>query len=235
MNRMNLSKRPTLVRRAIALLGFTITVALAAGLGLRAIASDRSASAAELIPAMQGDRELSVERSGIRVTVTDYYRQDESFVVDVCYDTLDSGDWNIWLPEVSLRYGQHEVNDNLVSEGLFLREIPAVGGMKGMRCNRVTFVETPDSTAAPEFVFTINKIGPEPREGDACGSYGELVQGEMDRRGLDIQIGCITEPGMSGLVAETIPPGMSREEVERIIHSDEFFNITGPWVFTLRP
>jgi hypothetical protein len=191
--------------------------------------------------------------NGIEVTATNFRREGSQVKADVCFVTLDNSDWIIW--SVSLKYAKNgkptEVSD-FGTTPIELREFPVNGqqrvitfgaggeknvhsepaatGQMGRRCDTLYF-EVPVEADLSNLNLTIHSIGASPDEGEACTFYLDKVQKALDVRKTGIKLQCTEESWGSSVTVVSKPASMSQEEADRIVFSDEFFTIKGPWTF----
>jgi hypothetical protein len=57
------------------------------------------------------------------------------------------------------------------------------------------------------------------------------IQQVLNERGIAIQLTCVDSAGMQVMQIVSKPDTMSQEEAERIVFSDEFYTVKGPWSF----
>jgi hypothetical protein len=192
--------------------------------------------------------------NGLEVTATNFRKEEGRLKADLCFVLRDNSDWVIWKP--SLTYTQNgkeiELSDNYGSMPIELRGFPvngqqrvitflasgekeihsepAAAGQMGRRCDTLYF-EVPAEADLSNFSLVIHSIAAQPREGETCDFYLNKVQKALDDRKTGIKIQCTEESTGSGATVVSKPTSMSQEEAEKIVSSDEFFTVKGPWTF----
>ncbi len=58
------------------------------------------------------------------------------------------------------------------------------------------------------------------------------IQQVLQQRGIAIELACPDVNGTPTMQIVSRPPDMTQEQAEQIVYSDEFYSISGPWVFT---
>lgn len=164
--------------------------------------------------------------SGIEVRMDRAWRDGKNVNANVCFTLPDSSDWSIW--KASLSYGGQvlqEYGTTLAS----LQE--AANGQPGLRCDTLTFVVPPDADLSAA-VITIDAIAASPRGDDYCTVYMPKIQQTLAERGIGITLECTDVGGMLSMQITSIPAGMTQEQAEQIVYSDEFYTVKGPWAFS---
>lgn len=164
--------------------------------------------------------------SGIEVRMDRASVDGKNVNADVCFSLPDSSDWGI--SSASLNYGGtilQEYGTTLVS----LQE-PA-NGQAGLRCDTLTFVVPPDADLT-NATIVIDAIAATPREGEYCSVYMPKIQQAMIERGTGIVVDCLDVNGVLTMQITSISPGMTQEQAEQVVYSDEFYSIRGPWSFS---
>jgi hypothetical protein len=62
--------------------------------------------------------------------------------------------------------------------------------------------------------------------------YMPKIQQILLERGIGIVLDCVDVGGTLSMQITSIPPGMTQEQAEQIVYSDEFYAIKGPWAFS---
>ncbi len=241
-------------RWALALLA----LALAIGLAVRAWSQEGSAQAQQASPAraaaegaLQGGAtsagsEITEpgEGTGITVQASNFRFEGDRFLADVCFDLPDEDDWTI--RNASLRYGDTEIVG--LRDGFGFSQIgiilPGTEGAKGQRCDTIHFT-LPEPYKGGPVTLIIHAIAAMPREGEVCNpSFLARAQEVLDAQSTGIRVGCVQDPLASGGVVEGLtvlekPEGMSLEEAQALIGSQDFFidvrGFRGNWAFTATP
>ncbi len=195
---------------------------------------------------------------GIQMTATNFRREADRVLADICFDRPDASDWTIWT-------ATFEARRTVTSEfGFFPIELrdPEIGGRqqvitfngsrhtvthenaslgaRGRRCDSLYF-DLPAGIDLSSFTITIGAIAAAPREGEVCTpGYLRRVQEALDRRITGIRVDCVQQELASGMVeglrVVSSTPSLSIEEAETLLGSQDLFielhGIEGPWRFT---
>ncbi|MCZ2126354.1 MAG: hypothetical protein LC099_01095 [Anaerolineales bacterium] len=164
---------------------------------------------------------------GVAVQMKRAWVEGKNVNAEVCYTLPDAADWSIWA--ASLTY-----------EGAALQEFGAtlvslqepVNGAPGQRCDTLTFIVPPDADLS-NAAITIESIAAPPQPSDYCDLYLPKIQQAMQERGTGILINCAEADGALTMQIVAKPEGMSQEQAEAIVYSDEFYALRGPWSFPL--
>lgn len=256
-------------------------LSLGLGLSLRPWLTERYASAAELplpqvtvvtLPALAEEMGTSVrdasaltkdtrliqKTNGILVTIDNFRRENNKFLLDVCYDFPTNLDWTIWDAHLDDGVSGSIAWDK--ADPIIIREPPVDGkqrvtpfertqvGIKvgeprwedasdttmGLRCDTLYFDGV--SEVSTHLTFTLDAIAAYPKEGEECDpAYLAKYQAALDARNTGIKVDCRHEEYMSGVEVLDKPASMSLEEAENILHGNDLFldirGIRGPWVF----
>ncbi|KXK13565.1 MAG: hypothetical protein UZ14_CFX002001648 [Chloroflexi bacterium OLB14] len=157
--------------------------------------------------------------SGIDVRMEKVWLDGKNVNADVCYTLPDSSDWSIW--SASLNYS-----------GIVLQEFGStlLSLQDGLRCDTLTFVVPPDADLTNASI-AINSIAAPPKGDEYCSVYMPKIQQAMLDRGIAIVLDCVDVNGVLTMQIISIPPGMTQQQAEELVYSDEFYTITGPWLF----
>lgn len=176
------------------------------------------------VSGMTGVSSLSI--NGIDMSVAQPRRDGKRIKFDVCYTLPDNADWVVW--QASLYYPGGEGEQLMVE----MRDRhPATAGQPGRRCDVVSFRVPPEANTS-QVTFTIQSIGAYPSESDYCTTYLSRVQAGLAANHTGVQVACATENGSASLVVVGKPAQMTQAEAEKLVQSDVWFTIQGPWVFT---
>ncbi len=58
------------------------------------------------------------------------------------------------------------------------------------------------------------------------------IQQALTERGIAITLNCTDVNGTQTMQITSKPDNMSQEDAEKIVYSDEFYTVKGPWSFT---
>jgi len=165
--------------------------------------------------------------SGIEVRVDRAWLEGKQVYADVCYSLPDTSDWTIW--KAKMRYEGVEVLE--YGATLISLSEPGPDGQPGQRCDRLEFYVPPDAELTLVSI-TVDAIAAYPREEDYCTIYMPKIQQILNERGVAITLACNDVNGTPTMQIVGKPDTMSQEEAEKLVYSDEFFSITGPWEFS---
>ena len=165
--------------------------------------------------------------SGIDVRVERAWQDGKQVYADVCYTMPDASDWTIW--KANLKYSEVVLQE--FGTTLLNSQAPTGDGQSGQRCDTLEFYVPPDANLSTVTV-SIDAIGSFPRQEDYCVIYMPKIQQTFNERGVAITLACNDVDGVQTMQIVGKPEAMSQEEAEKLVYSDEFFTITGPWEFT---
>jgi hypothetical protein len=165
--------------------------------------------------------------SGIEVRAARAWRDGKEVHADICFTLLDGSDWSVW--SASLQYSGIFVYD-FASTMLSLQE--PVEGQSGLRCDTLSFFNIPPDADLSNVTITIEAIAAPPRAEEYCTIYMPKIQQSLNERGIPILLGCVDLGGVQTMQILSRPDTMSQEEAEKIVYSDEYYTIRGPWSFT---
>lgn len=165
--------------------------------------------------------------NGIDVQIERAWQEGKQVYADVCFTLPDNSDWTIW--EANLRYADVVLSEYGAS---FIRlQEPTADGQPGLRCDTLEFYVPPDANLS-NVIISIKSIGAYPRDDDYCTIYMPKIQQALNDRGVAITLACNEINGVATMQIVSKPETMSQEEAERLVYSDEFYTVTGPWEFT---
>ena len=165
--------------------------------------------------------------SGIEVRADRAWRDGKEVNVDVCYTLLDDSDWSI--ANATLQYPGGTIPD-FGSTMVSVQE--PVAGQSGIRCDTLSFFNIPPDADLSNVTVAIDAIAAPPRAEDYCSIYMPKIQQALTERGIAITLNCADVNGVQTMQIASKPDSMSQEEAERIVFSDEFYTVKGPWSFT---
>ena len=165
-------------------------------------------------------------KNGIDIRVDRAWRDGKNINANVCFTLPDASDWSIW--SASLKYGDQVLQDygtTLVSMQ------KGANGQPGLRCDTLTFIVPPDADLT-KTTITIDSIAASPRGDDYCTVFMPKIQQALSERGIGIGLNCANVGGTMTMQITSKPPDMTQEQAEKIVFSDEFYSVKGPWAFT---
>jgi hypothetical protein len=165
--------------------------------------------------------------SGIEVRADRAWRDGKQVNVDVCYTLLDDSDWSI--SGASLQYAGAAISD-FGSTMVSLQEPTA--GQSGKRCDTLSFLNVPPDADLSNVTVIVDSIASPPRAEDYCTIYMPKIQQALTDRGVAITLNCTDVNGVQIMQIASKPDSMSQEDAEKIVYSDEFYTVKGPWSFT---
>jgi hypothetical protein len=165
--------------------------------------------------------------SGINVHVERAWQEGKQVYADVCYTMPDASNWTI--SSASLKYADVVLQDYAAT--LLSSQEPSGVGQPGQRCDTLAFYVPPDANLSSVTV-SIDAIASYPRQEDYCSIYMPKIQQALNERGITISLACSDVNGAMSMQITGKPETMSQEEAEKLVYSEEFFTINGPWEFT---
>jgi len=180
-------------------------------------------------PTMQASGPVSNQNvGGFNFSLQRAWRDGKTVYADVCFALPDTSDWTIWSTHFD--YSGQSITDFTAS---LLNTQNGSNGQPGKRCDQITFYVPPDAdlTAAS---LVIESIGAYPTPDEYCSLYMPKIQQALNQRGLGIALDC--KANANGVMAMQIvskPASMSEADAEKIVYSDEFYTIKGPWKFAV--
>jgi len=178
-------------------------------------------------PTLQAVPEARVQIvNGIEIRMDRAWRDGKEVHAETCFTLPDNSDWSIW--NASLYYHGGFTFD-FGSTLLNLQE--SVEGQSGVRCDDLFFLNVPPDADLSTAIITVESMGAPPRAEDYCSILMPKIQQALDERGGGIQLDCLDSGGGETMQIVGKPDSMSQEEAERIVFSDEFFVVKGPWSF----
>jgi len=170
---------------------------------------------------------ISQLTSGIEVRADKAWRDGKQVNVNVCFTLINGSDWSV--SGATLQYAGATVTD-FSSTMLSLQE--PVEGQSGSRCDTLSFLNIPPDADLTTVTITIDAIAAPPRAEDYCTIYMPKIQQALNDRAIAITLGCVDSNGTQIMQILSKPDSMSQEDAEKIVYSDEFYTVKGPWAFT---
>lgn len=253
--------------------------ALSVGLFLKSQFSEQPVRAVEVSQTAAETREESVEVSNplvaseppqsltdttaqtvdmVEIRFTDAQQEDESVLVNICFDLPDDSDWTIWNSTLEIDGQIYRWSEMAPSEilkppvdgmqqvwtfksegGVDIQSVEADENAPAYRCETIYFQGITDPASSNPYSFTIEALEAAPREGEYCSSaYLQKAQAVLDAHQTGITVKCIGEEFISGLEVVTKPETMSMDTAKAYLGSTDFYldlhGIRGPWVFTFK-
>jgi hypothetical protein len=175
--------------------------------------------------AAAAEPEASQTVSGFSLELRRAWRDGKQVNAEVCFTLPDASDWTVW--EAHLEYGGTSVSEFSTS---FLSKEEGQSGQPGRRCDQLSFYVPPDADLGAANL-TIESVGAYPTADEYCTLYMPKIQQTLNDRGIGITLDCPAADGQLAMQIVGKPEGMSQEEAEQIVFSDEFYTIHGPWSF----
>ena len=163
--------------------------------------------------------------SGYSVNLKRAWRDGKQVNADVCFTLPDTSDWTIWAAHLDYA-GQ--VNDQFSSSMLSKQD--AANGQAGSRCDELGFYVAPDADLSSA-TLTVESLGAPPTIGEYCSLYMPKIQQTLNERGIAITLNCADVNGAATMQIVSKPASMSDEDAQKIVYSDEFYTVKGPWTF----
>jgi hypothetical protein len=175
------------------------------------------------VQALQSDTTLSV--SGFTVDLQRAWRDGKQVYADVCFTLPDNSDWTIWNAHFDY-VGQSisEFSSDMLSKQ------NASQGQPGKRCDQLGFYVPPDADLSSGSL-TIQSLGAYPSQDEYCSLYLPKIQQTLSARGVAITLNCSNVNGAMSMQITGKPTGMTEQEAEQMVYSDEFYTVNGPWTF----
>jgi hypothetical protein len=175
------------------------------------------------VQAPQINNNLSV--SGFSVDLKRAWRDGKQVYADVCFTLPDTSDWTIWVAHLDYT-GQ----TNTQFSSSMLSKQDAANGQPGQRCDELGFYVAPDADLSSASV-TIESLGAPPAAGEYCSLYMPKIQQTLTERGIAISLDCADVNGVATMRIASKPDSMSDADAQKIVYSDEFYTVKGPWTF----
>jgi len=177
--------------------------------------------------AQASESSASQSVSGFELTLRRAWRDGKQVNAEVCFTLPDSSDWTIW--EAHFEYGGTSVSEFSTA---FLSSEQAQGGPASQRCDELSFYVPPDADLSAAGL-TVESVGAYPSAEEYCTVFMPKIQQTLADRGNDIALDCPSTDGVMSLQIVGLPEGMSQEEAEQLVYSDEFYTVHGPWNFPI--
>ena len=181
-------------------------------------------------PTIQASQPVSNQAvSGFNVSLQRAWRDGKTVYADVCFALPDASDWTIWSAHFD--FGGQSITEFSAS---LTGTQAASNGQPGQRCDQVGFYVPPDADLTSASLV-IESIGAYQTSDEYCSLYMPKIQQALDQRGIAITLDC--KPNANGVMTMQIiskPADMSQEDAQKIVYSDEFYTVKGPWTFAVK-
>ncbi len=164
---------------------------------------------------------------GFQINLQRAWRDGKQVYADVCFTLPDASDWTVW--NAHLGYGDQSNTE--FSSSMLSRQDPS-GSQPGQRCDQLSFYVPPDADLSAS-VLTIESIGAYPSQDEYCSVYLPKIQQAMAERNTGVSVNCAEQNGSMAMQITSKPAGMTQEQAEQMVYSDEFYTVKGPWTFPL--
>ena len=163
--------------------------------------------------------------SGFELNLERAWRDGKQVNADVCFTLPDSSDWTIW--SAHFEYGGNSISE---FSSALLSTTEGQDGQGAQRCDQLSFYVPPDADLSSSNL-TVEAVGAYPSADEYCSLYMPKIQQALADRGIAIGLDCPVVDGAASLQITSKPEGMSQEEAEQLVFSDEFYTVRGPWIF----
>jgi len=106
----------------------------------------------------------------------------------------------------------------------------AANGQPGQRCDELSFYVPPDANLSSAS-FTVESLGAYPSQDEYCSRYMPKIQQSLNDRGIGITLICAQVNGAMTMQIANKPGDMSEQDAEKLVFSDDFYTVKGPWTF----
>ena len=161
---------------------------------------------------------------GFSLNLRRAWRDGKQVNAELCFTLPDSSGWTIW--EAHYEYGGTTVSE---FSAAFLSQEP---GPPAQRCDQISFYVPPDADLSASSL-TVESVGAYPSADEFCSVYMPKIQQALSERATGITIDCPNIDGAMSLQIVGKPEGMSQEQAEQLVFSDEFYTVRGPWSFPI--
>ena len=180
-------------------------------------------------PTMQAAQSVSNQNvGGFNFNLQRAWRDGKTVYADVCFTLPDVSNWTIW--SAHLDYSGQSITDFSAS---LLSTQDAANGQSGKRCDQISFYVPPDADLSSASLV-IESIGAYPTPDEYCSLYMPKIQQTLKQRGIAITLDCKANAnGVMNMEIVSKPASMSEGDAEKIVFSDEFYTVKGPWKFAV--
>jgi hypothetical protein len=164
---------------------------------------------------------------GFAVSLQRAWRDGKQVNAAVCFTLPDASDWTVW--NARFDYTGQSVSE--FSSSMLTRKEPN-GGQPGERCDQLSFYVPPDADLSSASL-TIDSIGAYPTQDEYCSLYLPKIQQAMADRGTGVSVNCNDQNGSMVMEITSKPDSMSQEDAEKLVYSEDFYTVKGPWTFAV--
>lgn len=164
---------------------------------------------------------------GFAVSLQRAWREGKQVNAAVCFTLPDASDWTVW--NAHFDYAGQSVAE--FSSSMLTRKEPD-GGQPGERCDQLSFYVPPDADLSSASL-TIESIGAYPTQDEYCSLYLPKIQQAMADRGTGVSVNCNDQNGSMVMAITSKPDSMSQEDAEKLVYSEDFYTVKGPWTFAV--
>lgn len=172
----------------------------------------------------------SQNSQGIKVTVSNFYVEENHVFVDVCYDLPGKDVWDI--NTATLEYDGNSTGNFAVNETSI--DLALDKPQNGIRCLRLDFYDIQSNSDLSTLTLTIGNLGQiAPMEGRECEGYLARINTNEKIKESEIEVTCEQSPSSAEVKVKNKPDDLSEEEVNALIAEAMFNQVSGNWVFTV--
>ena len=216
------------MKRLIPILIFVATVISACGTNQTPVMVLPTIDAVSY-PTVQAPEPASQQNvGGFDISLQRAWRDGKTVYADICFALPDESNWTIWSAHFD--YGNQSVTDFSTS---LLSTQNAANGQPGKRCDQISFYVPPDADLTSA-ALVIESIGANPTPDEYCSLYMPKIQQALTQRQIGITLDCKANAnGVMNMEISSKPASMSEADAEKIVYSDEFYTVKGPWEFAV--
>jgi len=175
--------------------------------------------------AQASESNASQSVSGFSFNLRRAWRDGKQVNAELCFTLPDSSDWTVWAAHYE--YGGSSISEFSSS---FLNKDEGSAGQASQRCDQLSFYVPPDADLSASSL-TVESVGAYPNADEYCSLYMPKIQQALTERGTGINLDCQIVNGIMSMQIVGKPDGMSQEEAEQLVFSDEYYTVRGPWTF----
>jgi hypothetical protein len=175
--------------------------------------------------AQASESNASQSVSGFSLNLRRAWRDGKQMNAELCFTLPDSSDWTVW--EAHYEYGGTSTSE---FSSVFLSKEEGQAGQPSQRCDQLSFYVPPDADLSASSL-TVESVGAYPSAEEYCSLYMPKIQQTLNDRGAGITLDCPIVDGAMSMQIVAKPDGMSQEEAEQLVFSDEFYTVRGAWTF----